>query len=178
MLKKTLVGALVILLVMAAGGYLLPSTYKAQRSIDVNAPASVIFDFVNHPKRSEVWSPWIAADPQSVLTYNDIAEGVGAGYVWNGPQSGEGEAVIVDSIPGERILMKMDFKQQGPADSIWTLSSGSTSTRVTWVIQGDTGLNPLGRYFGLLVDNIIGPMLDDGLRRLKKVSEESAQVSQ
>jgi hypothetical protein len=47
-------------------------------------------------------------------------------------------------------------------------------TEVTWQMQGDSGLDILGRYFNLLLNPLMGPMLDDGLQQLKSLAEQDA----
>ena len=45
-------------------------------------------------------------------------------------------------------------------------------TELTWQMQGDSGLDIFGRYFNLMLDPLMGPMLDEGLARIKLLAEE------
>lgn len=177
MLKNTLIGAAVIFVVMALGGYLFPAKYEASRSIEISAPVELVFSYVNNPQKGESWSPWLASDPSTKVAYNDIAEGPGAGYTWNGQNSGEGKATITESIPNQKIVMTLDFKDQGLATAVWTFAPSGTGVKATWALQGDAGKNPLARYVGLMMDSLVGPMFEDGLTRLKKVAEEQAKAA-
>ena len=48
-----------------------------------------------------------------------------------------------------------------------------SGVQVTWDMKGDAGFNLLDRFFGLLMDAVVGPMFDEGLARLKLVAEEA-----
>jgi len=43
--------------------------------------------------------------------------------------------------------------------------------KATWGFHNDIGFNPIGRFFGLMMDGMLGPDYEDGLARLKKVAE-------
>jgi uncharacterized protein YndB with AHSA1/START domain len=177
MLKNTIIGAAVIFVVVTLGGYLLPAKYEASRSIDINAPLDLVFSYVNNPRKGESWSPWLAADPTTKVTYNDVAEGQGAAYTWTGENSGEGKATITESSLNQKIVMALDFKDQGLATAVWTFTPSGSGVKATWALQGDAGMNPLARYVGLMIDSLIGPVFEDGLTRLKKVAEEQAKAA-
>jgi hypothetical protein len=38
-------------------------------------------------------------------------------------------------------------------------------------MKGDQGMNPMKRYFGLIMDKMLGPKFEEGLASLKSVSE-------
>ena len=48
------------------------------------------------------------------------------------------------------------------------------STKVTWMDYGDVGSNIMYKYFGLFMDDLIGPDFEDGLANLKTVAENSS----
>lgn len=175
MLKNTLIGAAVIFVVITLGGYLLPAQYQASRTIEIKAPAEQVFELVNNPRKSESWSPWIASDPSTKIKYNEIPAGKGAGYTWSGEKSGDGKATISESVPNEKIVMLLDFQQQGVATAVWSFQPGESSVKTTWALHGDAGMNPLARYVGLMINSLVGPMFEDGLTRLKKIAEGQAQ---
>ena len=43
--------------------------------------------------------------------------------------------------------------------------------KVTWFNQGDLGWNPVSRYFGLLMDKMMGPDFEEGLENLRRKAE-------
>ena len=46
-----------------------------------------------------------------------------------------------------------------------------SGTRVTWTNEGDMGANPVNRYFGLMMDSMVGPDFEAGLKNLKALAE-------
>ena len=42
---------------------------------------------------------------------------------------------------------------------------------VTWINEGDLGMNPLNRYVGLLMDHFMAQDLETSLRNLKNATE-------
>jgi len=172
MLKKTLIGSVVILLIFAAFGYTLPAVYESKRTIEIKAPIEVVFENVDMVVKNEAWSPWIALDPNMKIIYNDVPSGKGARYDWDSPSSGKGAAVITSSNPPSALEMDIDFGEDGVAKSFWNFEQSGDVVKATWGIRGDAGLNPLARYFGLMMDRMIGVHLETGLSRLKTAAEE------
>jgi hypothetical protein len=52
-----------------------------------------------------------------------------------------------------------------------TLEPAGESIRVTWSNEGDLGANPINRYFGLMMDRMMGPDFEEGLNNLKRTIE-------
>ncbi|MGB0678911.1 MAG: SRPBCC family protein [Polyangiales bacterium] len=178
-MKKTfkwfgiVLAGLVALLVLV--GLFLPSTYAVERSLTMHAPAALIFAQVDDLKKNRAWSPWHAADKTLQVTYGERTVGVGASSHWHGESSGKGRMKVTKSVPARRIEIHLDF-EEGQADSFWRFDAkGKHKTEVTWGMAGDSGWNLMGRYFGLCMDRMVGPYYEDGLRRLKKVSERLAK---
>ena len=55
----------------------------------------------------------------------------------------------------------------------WTivLEPANGGTRVTWIDEGDLGMNPYVRYFGLAMESSTGRTLDKELSNLKHRAE-------
>ena len=51
------------------------------------------------------------------------------------------------------------------------LEAGGENTKVTWSNEGDLGANPINRYFGLMMDRMMGPDFEEGLNNLKRAVE-------
>ena len=49
-------------------------------------------------------------------------------------------------------------------------------THVTWSFDSEFGLNLVGRYFGLMLDGIVGPDYEKGLQNLKTMAEHMPQA--
>ena len=161
-----------LVLVFVGGGVLLPSGYRVERSERVQAPLEITFAQVNELRNWEQWSPWSAADSSMQITYGATTVGEGAEYTWTGDQSGEGTLTITASIPGERVDTLMDFGEMGSAKGYWNFSHQAGVTSVTW---GFSGENPgiMGSWLSLMMDSMVGPQFENGLRSLKRVAEST-----
>ena len=51
------------------------------------------------------------------------------------------------------------------------ISPTAKGVRVTWTNEGDMRMNPLKRWFGAFMDQIVGPDFAAGLANLKRVAE-------
>ena len=174
-LAKLVLALFALLVVGFVGiGFLLPSQYSVERSIIVDAPIDVVFDHVNDLPKNESWSPWKAADPTMKWTMGDKTTGLGASYSWTSDNSGIGDLTISKSELNKHIQTELNFGPQGQGQGFWDFEQLSSGVKVTWSMTGDAGNNPVGRYFGLMIDNMVGPQFELGLANLKQVTEQVA----
>ncbi len=172
-LKRVGIG-LVIVLVLAVGlAFLLPRNVRVERSTTIEAPAETVFALANGFKRFNEWSPWAAMDPSATYGYEGPDHGVGAKMSWKGdPKTvGQGTNTIVESVPGERVRTALDFGDQGTGFAEFTFVPEDGATRVTWSFETDLGMNPVSRYFGLMLDSMIGADYEKGLQGMKTLAE-------
>lgn len=172
-LKRLFAIVVVLILALVAIAYALPREVSVARSIDINAPASSIFGHVNNLQANEAWSPWLDRDPEVVLNYGEIAEGEGASMNWASehPQVGVGSMEVTKSIENQRIETALDFGEMGTADAFFEFAENGGITNVTWGFTTDLGMNPMSRWFGLMMDGFVGPDYELGLTRLKALVE-------
>lgn len=165
--------AVVLLLAFVGVGLLLPSSYRVERSIVIGADAPAIHVFVGDLRRWPEWTPWQDADPSIRIEPGAKTHGVGAQQSWTG-DSGNGALIFTDSAPetGVRYDLSFDdgaFESRG---AVLYHPQGS-NTRVTWQMTGDAGMNIVKRYFGVMMDRMVGPMFDSGLQKLKEKVEKN-----
>lgn len=171
---KWIFGIVVVLAIaLVAIAYLLPREVSVARSIEINAPASDIFPHFNNLSATEAWSPWLDRDPDVKLAYNEIAEGAGASMTWasDNPQVGNGTQEITESVENTRVVTALDFGPQGTAIATFELAEANGVTNVTWGFDTDLGMNPMARWFGLVMDDMLGPDYEKGLSNLKALVE-------
>ena len=53
-----------------------------------------------------------------------------------------------------------------------TLAPSGAGTTVSWTNAGEFGGNPFMRYFGLMMDRMVGKDFDAGLNNLKQLAEK------
>jgi effector-binding domain-containing protein len=176
MIKKILLSLVVLLVVAAVVGWLLPRQVRVERSVVINRPASMIFAAVNSFQLFPKWSPWQDLDPKMQQTAEGPRDGVGAKLVWSGNEKvGSGTQLITDSTPDRAVASDLDFGD-GVAKSLLTLTPDGPATRVTWTLGVDMGVNPIGHYLGLAMDRMIGPDFARGLGNLKTLLESMPDV--
>lgn len=172
-LKKLVLAVVVLILLLAGIGMLLPRQVHVERSIVIDAPRATVFALVDGFKQFNKWSPWAALDPNAKYTREGPDFGVGAKQSWVGdPKTvGSGSQEVVELKPLEMVKTRLDFGDKGLAAAQFALASEASGTKVTWSLDSDMGAGPIGRYFGLMMDRWIGSDYEKGLAGLKTLAE-------
>jgi uncharacterized protein YndB with AHSA1/START domain len=168
---KYLIGFIVLFLI---AGFLLPSTYSAQRSTTINAPAEKIYPLIANNREWKRWTVWNQRDPNMQITYSGPEQGAGAKWAWKSKSEGNGGMEFTAVEPNKRVAYSLQMEGMTPAPGDLTLtpaSTGANGTKVTWLMNGDAGMNPLYRWFGFFMDRLVGPDFEAGLANLKKLAE-------
>lgn len=170
---KIILLTLVFLVATAATiGFLSPSHVRVERSLVMKAPREIVFTQVNILKNWKKWSPWYQMDSAMKMEYSKIPAGPGAGYKWSSTNEkvGSGDMTITFSTQ-DSITTAMNFMEHGIARAKFVFTKKDSSTKVTWTMDSDMGMNPIGRIFGLFMDKMLGPDFEKGLSNLKQVAE-------
>lgn len=183
MLKKVVIGVLGVIGLLVAVVLLLaamkPDTFKVERKIAIQAPASDIFPHLADFHKWAEWSPWEHLDPKMQKTYSGPPAGVGSSYAWSGsPEVGEGRMTVTESRPDEELKLKLEFIK--PFESTNTTTyllvpiSGNMGTQVIWTMEGPSSF--MTKVFSVFadMDAMIGKDFETGLANLKRVSESGA----
>lgn len=173
MLKKVLlvIGGIIVLALLIS--LALPSKVHVERSIVINAPAAKIFAEVNSLQKWPAWDPWSKKDPNIQDIYTGPESGVGNTNTWKSDHKevGSGSQTITESVPNESIKSKMLFgdagEEYGKGTGFFNFTAEGDNTKVTWGMDMDLGMNPMARYFGLMMDGSIGKDFEQGLGNLK-----------
>src|ERR1043166_300778 len=140
MIKKILIGLVVVIAVLVVVVLLQPATYQVERSTTINAPAPVVFAQVNDFHNWNNWSPWAKLDPAMKQTFGGAPAGTGATYAWTGNKEvGEGRMTITDSHPSDLVKIKLEFLKPFAATSNtdFTFTPQGNQTLVKWKMVGD-----------------------------------------
>lgn len=173
---KRIAGAIIaIVVILVAVAYILPRHVSAERSVTINAPAERVFPLVNDLEAFSTWSPWSKLDPNMQVSYSGPDSGVGQKMTWQSDHSsvGNGAQEIVESEENKRVVTALDFGSQGAANAAFDLEPDGDGTKVTWSFETDLGMNPIGRYFGLVIGDWVGADYEKGLASLKQLAESS-----
>lgn len=173
-LKRVLLGLVIVLALLAAIGFVLPRHAHVERSVEIKAPQAQIFEMINSFKRFNEFSPWAGLDPNMQLAYEGPESGVGAKMRWasTNDRVGSGSNEIVESTAPNLVRTKLDFGDQDTGEASFELEAVDGGTHVTWAFDTDLGNNPIARYFGLMFDKWIGADYEKGLGKLKEIMEQ------
>ena len=167
------IGLVVVLLI--AGYYFLPSSVHLERETVIEAPPHTIFALVNSYARFNEWSPWAEIDPEGTeYEYSGPAQGVGAKMAWRSENNevGVGSQEITGSTPYSEVLTALDFGDQGTAEAFYRLTPEGSGTRVVWGFDSEMGSKPIAKFFGyFLMEGMLGPQYEQGLASLKALAE-------
>lgn len=175
MLKKILIGLVLVLVVLCAVIAMQPDSYSVTRSATIGAAPEAVFGLVNDFHRWDAWSPWSKLDPNMKVTFDGPDSGRGAIYSWVGNSAaGEGRMTILESVPAEKVRIKLDFIKPFPstADTVFELTPDGSGTKVEWTMSGDHNFLSKGMcLFTGGMDGMIGPDFERGLAQMKSVAQ-------
>lgn len=150
-----------------------PDRFVVSRSAMIDAPPGKVFGEINDLRRWEAWAPWPRFDPDAAWGYSGPQAGAGAVQVWSGKKIGEGRVTIVESVPNERIDMKLDLRKPLAQinDVRFSLEpeDGGARTKVTWTMTGRAKL--FAKAMNLVVnrEKMLGGHFEQGLANLNAV---------
>ena len=169
-LRYMVLALLFLLLVVVVIGFFLPAKVHMERSIEINRNTPTIFKTINSLNNFNKWSPWYEYDVNAEYTLSGAQSGVGSKLSWSGNNKiGTGSNEIIESKLDSYIKTKFFFgKSEKPAFSMLSLLQKENTTKVTWAFNNDFGYNVFYRYFGLVLEDMIAPDYERGLKYLKK----------
>jgi uncharacterized protein YndB with AHSA1/START domain len=164
------------ILVAAVLGYAAtrPDAFRVARSQRVQAPPERIFELINDFHQWAVWSPWEKLDPAMTKSYTGAASGKGAVYAWAGNRkAGEGRMEITDTVPGSRVVIKLDFLKpfEGHNTAEFGLEVEDKFTNVTWTMSGPVPYPMKLTTMFFSMDGLVGKDFETGLTNMKAIAE-------
>ncbi|MCB9537676.1 MAG: SRPBCC family protein [Myxococcales bacterium] len=176
MLKKILIVLAVLIVGFVALVATRPDVTTVERSVVVDAPPTVVFDYVNDFRQWAAWSPWDALDPEQKKTFEGPETGKGAITTWSGNDKvGKGKMTILESKPGAFVRIELEFIEPWASknETTFTLTPEGDGTKVVWSSTFEN--NFMSKAFGLFVDmdSMIGGDFEKGLASLKAAAEKS-----
>ena len=173
LLKRIVIVLVLLIALLLVIAFFLPSKVHVERSIAVNAPAGNVYANINDLKNWSKWSPWEKLDLNMEKTYEGSATGSGAKMKWKSAlkEVGSGSITISDSKTDEHVKYDITIIDRGKANAMIALAPETEGTRVNWSMEMDVGMNPVGRWMGLFMDQMMGGMFEKGLEDLKNASE-------
>ena len=137
---------------------------KIEASIEIEAPADVVYEKVADLLTWPTWAAWWKKDSTMTTIYSGEKSGLGAKMSWSGIDGG-GSLEIIEANFAINLKNELIFEGMPPSYSIWTFEEIDSGTRVTWSFQEEL---PFYVHFMQL---FISPELEEGLIGLKKRCE-------
>jgi hypothetical protein len=173
LILKILLAVIVILLVAAA---FVKKEYSVVRTVAVNKPVSVVFDYLKHLNNQKQYSVWTMRDPNAKTETKGVDGTVGFIASWDSKNSqvGKGEQEIIGLDENKKIDIRLQFYKpfNCAASANFVTNDLGNKTEVAWTFNG---IMPypfnIMRVF-TSIDKMIGKDLQDGLNNLKAILEK------
>ena len=172
MLKKILQTVVVLVLIISVAPIFLPAKVSMSRSIEIQAPVAIVYSKLTNLNEYNKWNPFPEGD--STNQTKMAGEGIGSTLTWTGERTGEGKMTVIAAEPEKRVDVKMEFYKPMSGEGMvhWITSAKTdSSTELTWTFEQD--LSYFNRYFGLMMDSMMGKHFEKGLLNYKALVETS-----
>lgn len=169
-LKWLLIIVLVIVAIFLVVALFLPSEYRLERSITINAPADVVYEQIADLKNWNNWGPWVKMEKEVDGSISEPSRGVGASMTWAGDTIGSGSIEVIKMEELKYMHSKLTFEGDMESIDIWEFKQVDGGIRATWANEGELSY-PIGRFFGLFLEGMMGDMYVEGLESLKQYTE-------
>lgn len=150
-----------------------PSTYKVERSKDMNASAEVIYNQIAVFENWDAWSPWAEKDSSMVNTREGEAGTVGSKTSWVGdPEiSGTGNMTMTELVEFSKVAYDLHFDDMDmTSQGGFTIEAKEDVSKVTWYDGGNIPFifRPMMLFFD--IEAQIGPDFERGLVMLDSIA--------
>jgi hypothetical protein len=168
---RVLGGGAALLILFLVVGFLLPGTWSAQGSVQVEAPPEAVFPWLDSPRAWTRWTPW----PDTGLVVAGPPHGVGAVFSWDNTDLGDGRFEVVEADSPRLVRYRVDVqKRTMRTDGTLRIEAKDGGTFVRWREQGDFGHNPLMGYWARFMRKAQSAEMAKDLSRLKGFVEGGA----
>lgn len=181
-LKKIAIIIGIIVAIPLVAAIFIQKEYNVVRTININQPKQVVFDYIKMLKNQNQYSKWSNMDPNMKKTYKGTDGTVGFVSAWDSQLDsvGAGEQEIKKIIEGEKIEFELHFIRPFESVEQAFMSTKAVSDATTEVQWGFNGHFAYPMNFALLfldIETMIGNDLDTGLKKLKANLENPGQPS-
>lgn len=171
-LKYAVLGLTGLIVLVLVVGFILPSEFHVQRQIQISAPADKVYPHIVNLREWKKWGVWFERDPDMQVTYTGPDGFVGQKSSWVSETQGSGEMTITELSPLKKVVYNLYFPEFGMGSTgKLTLTEENGTTTVIWADYGDVGGNPINHYFAAMMDGMVGPDFEAGLKNLKNLVE-------
>ena len=179
MIKKLLIALIVAVVALLGIGMFLPGDFEVTRKIEINGRPADIYPIVADLKQWPKWTVWNKETyPDIEYTYGEKTSGLGAEYSWTGETSGNGNMKITTAKEPENLEWELNFEGFETSYGYCRFERAEKDrTDVVFGMRGNMGSNPINKYFGLMMDRMMGAEFDKNLANPEGHGREPARGS-
>jgi hypothetical protein len=175
-LKRILVGLLLLIALIFIIGLFLPRETHLTREVTIAKPRNEVFAYVKDIRNQDHYGKWNLEDPNMDKSYRGTPGTPGFVATWDSKKVGKGEQEITRVAEGERVDMELRFEKpfKSKAASYMTTSDADGGqTKVVWGYDGhfDYPMNIMS-FFS---KGFMGNAFQTGLDNLKRNLESNQQ---
>lgn len=163
-----------LVILVATVSYFLPSTFRVERSITIQADAETIHSTLNDLKTWEKWGLWSAPrDTALNFKYSEKTVGKDAERRWKQGGIGAGYIRIAESEKPRRLTF--DYSIDTGVHAMvcdYLIEESGNGCKVTLIINGNFRKDMIEKYVGLGIDGMLGPKMERNLSSLKDYIEK------
>lgn len=180
MLKKILIGLVAIIAIALVTAKFLPTEFGYEDSVEISATPAQVWQHTNSIRSMDTWSPWVAMDPESKITFEGEDGALMSKGCWDSKLEdvGKGCQWITDMEVNKHMGTEMLFVRPnpGPADAYVDLEETESGTKVTWGFKSEIPWPWNLMILTMDMKSKMGKPWSDGLNNLKTLSEASAKA--
>lgn len=175
-LKMILVGIVGILVLAFVFSLVLSPVAHVEREGVIDARPEVIYQEIVNMHNLVHWIPWGDPDTGLQLTLSDPYSGPGARYAWTDPSHKipDGYFRITGVDRNHSVHFRMNIRGIPPSTGSFqlALTLDGKHTWIKWILDTRVGWWPWWKFYGTMMDRLVGPSLENGLNRLKAICEK------
>ena len=173
------IGVVIVLLIAiyVILGFIGPADYRVERSIEIEAPLSIVFDQTSKFENWGAWSPWAKIATDTKYTIENDNQEVGAKMSWESDHKdvGHGSMMISDVVKNEKVLYTLSFVKPFEMTSKggFIYTQEASGINLVWYDSGDIPFFQRPMMLLLFdVEKKVGPMFEKGLADIKEICEK------
>ncbi|TVQ45633.1 MAG: hypothetical protein EA362_08695 [Saprospirales bacterium] len=133
------IGILGLILLVLIIPIFVSKSYTVEESIVINAPKSMVYDYISDFNNFNEWSPWQDRDPEMVTTITGDGKSVGSKYEWEGDnEAGKGSMEIIE-MDEHKINIDLRFVEPFESESFtqYRFEETESGTKLIWYMEGE-----------------------------------------
>ncbi len=162
-IKLGIISLIVFFLIITGFSLFIPSHIRISKAIDINANKDSVVGQLNNPVNWKKWYP--GADTLDLLFIEGKVKGIVTGYL---------QGLIIINISDSSVSMINAGPNSKKGESGWNIFDGDKPNTVTvqWYMDFHLRWYPWEKFSSLLLEKRYGPMMEQGLDKLKSLLEK------